>query len=32
VDRCLEAVDRCRREHPPYHQVGENHWSLCWVR
>jgi oligopeptide transport system ATP-binding protein len=30
--RCLEAVERCRQEHPPYHQVGENHWSLCWVR
>ncbi len=30
-DRCLEAVDRCRQEHPPYHQVGENHWSMCWV-
>jgi len=32
ADRCLEAVDRCRREHPPYHRVGEDHWSLCWVR
>ena len=32
ADRCLEAVDRCRREHPPYHRVDEDHWSLCWVR
>jgi oligopeptide/dipeptide ABC transporter ATP-binding protein len=30
--RCPEAIDRCREEFPPYHQVGENHWSLCWVR
>jgi peptide/nickel transport system ATP-binding protein/oligopeptide transport system ATP-binding protein len=32
ADRCLEAVDRCRREHPSYHRVGKDHWSLCWVR
>jgi oligopeptide transport system ATP-binding protein len=32
ADRCPEAIDRCRQEHPPYHAVGENHWSLCWVR
>ena len=30
--RCPEAVGSCRREHPPYRQVGENHWSLCWVK
>jgi oligopeptide/dipeptide ABC transporter ATP-binding protein len=30
--RCPEAVHRCREEFPPYHQAGENHWSLCWVR
>ena len=30
--RCPEAVDRCRQEFPPYHQVGDHHWSLCWVR
>lgn len=30
--RCPEAIERCREEFPPYHQVGENHWSLCWVR
>jgi oligopeptide/dipeptide ABC transporter ATP-binding protein len=32
ADRCPEAVDRCRREIPPYHSVGEEHWSMCWVR
>jgi oligopeptide transport system ATP-binding protein len=32
ADRCPEVIDRCRKEYPPYHQVGENHWSLCWVR
>ena len=32
AERCPEAIDRCREEFPPYHQVGENHWSLCWVR
>ena len=31
-DRCPEAIDRCRQEFPPYHSVGENHSSLCWVR
>jgi oligopeptide/dipeptide ABC transporter ATP-binding protein len=30
--RCPEAVDRCRQEHPPFHAVGQDHWSLCWVR
>jgi oligopeptide transport system ATP-binding protein len=30
--RCPEVVDRCRQEFPPYHQVGDSHWSLCWVR
>jgi oligopeptide/dipeptide ABC transporter ATP-binding protein len=30
--RCLEAVDRCRQEAPPYHPVGPDHWSMCWVR
>ena len=30
--RCLEVVDRCRQESPPYHAVGEDHWSMCWVR
>jgi oligopeptide/dipeptide ABC transporter ATP-binding protein len=32
ADRCLEAVARCRQEHPPYRAVGDNHWTLCWVR
>jgi oligopeptide transport system ATP-binding protein len=32
AERCPEVVDRCREEFPPYHQVGANHWSLCWVR
>ena len=31
-NRCPEVIDRCRREFPPYHTVGENHASLCWVR
>jgi oligopeptide transport system ATP-binding protein len=30
--RCPEVIARCREEFPPYHQVGDNHWSLCWVR
>ena len=32
VERCPESIDQCRREPPPYHSVGEDHWSLCWVR
>jgi oligopeptide transport system ATP-binding protein len=32
AERCPESILRCREEYPPYHQVGENHWSLCWVR
>jgi oligopeptide/dipeptide ABC transporter ATP-binding protein len=31
ADRCLEAIDRCHREQPPYRQSGEHHWSRCWV-
>ena len=31
-ERCPEVIDRCRQEFPPYHAVGENHSSLCWVR
>jgi oligopeptide/dipeptide ABC transporter ATP-binding protein len=30
--RCPDVVDRCREEFPPYHKVGRDHWSLCWVR
>ena len=32
AERCPESIPRCREEYPPYHQVGDNHWSLCWVR
>jgi oligopeptide transport system ATP-binding protein len=32
VDRCPEAIDKCREAFPPYHEVGEDHWTLCWVR
>jgi oligopeptide/dipeptide ABC transporter ATP-binding protein len=32
VERCPESVPRCRDEYPPYHHVGNNHWSLCWLR
>jgi oligopeptide transport system ATP-binding protein len=32
ADRCPEVVDRCREEFPPFHAVGEQHFSLCWVR
>jgi oligopeptide/dipeptide ABC transporter ATP-binding protein len=32
AERCPEAINRCRQEFPPYHQVGDGHWSLCWVR
>jgi oligopeptide transport system ATP-binding protein len=32
AERCPESIPRCREEFPPYHQVGDNHWSLCWVR
>ena len=32
AERCPESIPRCREEYPPYHPVGDNHWSLCWVR
>ncbi len=32
ADRCPEAIAKCREEFPPYHEVGENHFSTCWVR
>jgi len=32
VDRCPEAIERCRSEHPPFHAVAEDHWSMCWLR
>jgi oligopeptide transport system ATP-binding protein len=32
ADRCPEAIAKCREQFPPYHEVGENHFSTCWVR
>jgi oligopeptide transport system ATP-binding protein len=32
ADRCPEVFDKCREAFPPYHQVEEDHWTLCWVR
>jgi oligopeptide/dipeptide ABC transporter ATP-binding protein len=32
ADRCPEAINKCREEFPPYHEVGESHFSTCWVR
>jgi oligopeptide transport system ATP-binding protein len=32
AERCPDVIDHCRQEFPPYHQVGDGHWSLCWVR
>jgi oligopeptide transport system ATP-binding protein len=32
ADRCPEVIDKCREAFPPYHQVEEGHWTLCWVR
>jgi oligopeptide transport system ATP-binding protein len=32
ADRCPEAIAKCREEFPPYHEVGEGHFSTCWVR
>ena len=32
VERCPESVPQCREEYPPYHNVGDDHWSLCWLR
>ena len=29
--RCPNAEDRCRREVPPEFQVGENHYTRCWL-
>jgi oligopeptide/dipeptide ABC transporter ATP-binding protein len=29
--RCPHAEDRCRREVPPEFQVGENHYTHCWL-
>jgi oligopeptide transport system ATP-binding protein len=32
ADRCPEVIDKCREAFPPYHEVGQDHWSMCWVR
>jgi oligopeptide transport system ATP-binding protein len=32
ADRCPEVIEKCREAFPPYHQVDEDHWTLCWVR
>jgi len=29
--RCPKAEDRCRRDVPPEVQVGENHYTRCWL-
>ena len=29
--RCPHAEDRCRREVPPEFQVGDNHYTRCWL-
>jgi len=29
--RCPQAEDRCRHEVPPEFQVGENHYTRCWL-
>ena len=32
ADRCSEVINKCREEFPPYHKVGDDHFSTCWVR
>jgi len=29
--RCVHALERCRREEPPYQQVRRGHWTACWL-
>ena len=29
--RCPKAEERCHREVPPEFQVGENHYTRCWL-
>jgi len=29
--RCPEAMERCRREDPPYRQVADGRWVACWL-
>jgi len=28
--RCPFAIDRCRREFPPYEEKAPGHWAACW--
>ena len=28
--RCSFADARCRREYPPFRELGEAHWAACW--
>lgn len=32
VNRCLYAVERCRRENPPLEEVSPGHRVACWVK
>jgi len=29
--RCPEVMDRCRREDPPLYDLGEDHFTKCWL-
>ena len=29
--RCPQATERCRREEPPFLQVGPERWAKCWL-
>ncbi len=29
--RCPYVMDVCKRDDPPYFNVGENHYSACWL-
>ncbi len=28
--RCPHAIDKCRREFPPYEEKSPGHWAACW--
>ena len=28
--RCPHAIDKCRREFPPYEEKTPGHWAACW--
>src|SRR3954464_2054375 len=28
--RCAYAIDKCRREFPPYEEKRPGHWAACW--